>query len=689
MQLRNVVGVLLALVLVLITAQQRTPFNVHHLHSMKRVGMPAVDPKGKFAVYTVRVWNESTKKSNTNLDIINLADNSIRQLTAGPGDSSPVFSPDGSYVAFSRKGQIYTVPTSGSESDVQQLTNLPVDIGNLKFAPNGKFIAFSADVYYDCETLECTAKRDEAIAARGANTGFIYDSLYVRHWDTWLMPGKVSHVFILPVALTQAGKVVAGTPVDMMLRFNANSPVPPFGGAEQFDISPDGTEMALTVEVMARNVSWTTGWKIFTVNVENPSQKTLITGFTSARTQQPTYSPDGRYIAFLAMDRPGLESDKLSIWLYDRSQKSVKPISRSVDISFQSITWYPTGDKFVSDADSFGHHKLYQVGLDASFSELISTGHSAGAVFIPGTNQLLISRDSYTAPADIYRLNSDGTGLQQLTNYNADILNQIAISTPSLFQYSGRNGTVQGWYWPPVNAQEGKRYPMVTLIHGGPEGSWSSAWSYRWNPALWAAHGYAVIAINPHGSTGYGQAFTDAVRGNWGGLPYQDIMDGVEYAARTFPTVDGDRVVACGASYGGYMINWINSQTNRFKALVCHDGVFDAVAMGYETEELWFTEAEFGGTPYNNPQGYEQWNPRRFVKNMNTPQLIIHGGKDYRIPITEGLSIFTALQRRNIPSKLLYLPEENHWVLNPANSIMWYDTVLSWLDQWTGHVPPQ
>lgn len=573
---------------------------------------------------------------------------------------------------------------------MKQLTNLPLDINSFKWGndSNKNFLIIAIDVYVDCDTLECTAQRNNETQEKGPNTGFIYDSLFVRHWDTW-ETGKHSHLWRLNLNWDGHSWNVENDPIDLMKGMSANSPTSPFGGPEQYDISPDGMELAFTAEMIDHSTAWTTGWRIYLVPTNGKSNPKWLTSYTAARTQNPAYSPNGNMLAFLAMDRPGFEADRLHVALYSRKSQSFSQLTSNWDRSVAGISWSPDSKMIFCDADDDGRHKLFIVSVsNSAVTEVISDGNNVNVLFgLSNTAYLL--RDFMVAPADVWSFRFQDTsisGLTQVTFENQDLLNQIWMSQPETFYFTGSdNAKIQSWLLKPYNFTETTKWPVVLLIHGGPQGAWLDDWSYRWNPQLWASHGYAVIAINPHGSTGFGQKFTDAVSKNWGGKPFIDLMNGTDAALQRYSWMKPQSVFACGASYGGYMINWINSQTNRFKALVCHDGAFDTMGLYYSTDELWFNEWEFGGVPWQNPKLYDVFNPLRYSSQMKTPTLIIHGGRDYRLPISQGISTFTALQRRGIPSKLLYFPEENHWVLNPSNGILWYNTVLAWLDQWNSN----
>lgn len=685
------------LVMVMLATQTNgTPFDVRAMHGLNRVGTPAVDPKGQLAVYTVKQWNEKTNKASTWLEVLFLNSTTdpmrtapLTKPTESVSDYNPVFSADGNSLLFlsnREKGhgvQIYGMSMRGAQ-EPRRLTQFPSNVGIDNLKVSSKFVIFTMEVYNECKgDLECTAKKNDDFESRG---WMEYDQLFARHWDRW-ETGKVSHIFMLE--MSKLGDFNA-RPRDLMAGMDVNSPVAPFGGSEQIAISPNGDEIAFCGEVVAHDRAWSTAWKILTVSTAAGSKPEFVT-FIDARTQDPQYSPDGKYLSYLAMDRPLLESDRLHVELIERASKKRTSLTASWDRSVAGYTWTRDSKYILATADDDGAHKVFSIdATNGSVNELISTGSNHGIVQ-GQNNKFYFARDTLKSPAEIFSFEFSAGKLiypapAQLTFYNRQKMREISFSEYEKFYFDGVDGEVQGWIVKPYNFDPSKKYPLAYLIHGGPEGMWSDGWSFRWNPQLWAGHGYVTVMVNPPGSTGFGQAFTDAVRGDWGGKPYKDLMIGVDHVIAKYNFIDGSKITACGASYGGFMINWINAMQNKsgkFKALVSHDGVFNQVAMYYSTEELWFTEAENEGLPWVNRNNFEKFSPVNYVHQMHTPTLIIHGSKDYRIPEAEGLGMFTALQRRGIPSKLLIFPEENHWVLAPTHSIKWYDTVLGWLDQHT------
>jgi dipeptidyl aminopeptidase/acylaminoacyl peptidase len=520
---------------------------------------------------------------------------------------------------------VWYVPISNATSPTQ-LTNYPIeDATNLKYSSNGQFLAFSAMVYVDCASdFKCTADRDKSQAALGPNTGFVHTSLYVRHWASWEVPNKHSHIFVQRIAQTGASLSLHGDPIDMMKGMQAESPVPPFGGAEQFDISPDSTEISFTAEIIRHDTAWTTDWKTFVRKIDG-SEATDITSQIKARTSNPSYQPTGSYLAYLAMDRPGLESDRFHINLYDRKSGSTKCLTCKWDVSVNTMTWTIDGKYLLVSATNIGNEKLFLIDVEnGNVKTLIEQATNSGVSPIPGTSQYLLTRHSMSTSQNLWKFDLNGEmahNLKQITFVNVEKLKQMAIAVPKKIFFTGADDQkVQAWIMHPINFDETKKYPLAVLIHGGPEQAFENRWMSGWNAQLWSSRGYGVLQINFHGSPGFGQNFTDSIRNNWGGSPFIDIMKGTDYVIETEKWVDANRMAACGASYGGYMINWIAGNTNRFKCLVNHDGVFDTMAMYYGTEELWFPEAEYcaiqdiGCVPWDKPSGYEKWNPRNYVK---------------------------------------------------------------------------
>jgi len=661
---------------------QPHPFSVHDMVRMERLGDPKSSPDGKWVVFTRQTWDPEADKTTTNLWLVSIDGAVLRQLTSARhmADTSPVWSPDGQTVAFvsNRSGsqQIWTIRTDGGEA--RQLTQFPVEVDNLRWSPAGSHIAFSAEVYPDAD-LEETARRDKARADNPVKA-MKFDRLFIRHWDTWF-DGKRKHLFVLPVKKNGSDWEVAGPPVDLMTGIDADSPTRPFGGVEEYDWSPDGQEIAYTAQP-GDDAAWSTNLNIYLVAVTGGKSR-CITLDNPATDTQPRYSPDGSTIAYLSMSRPGFEADRLRIKLFDRETGKTQTLTEGWDRSPGSLTWSRDSKTLFVTAEDIARLKIFAVDVASGRPrELVGVGHNFG-VTVAGADRIVFGQDALTRPAEIWSARNDGSQMRQLTHINAERVRLAQMSQPEEFWFTGAlDEKVHAWLLKPVGFEAGRRYPVAFVVHGGPQGANVDVFHYRWNLQAFAGAGYAVIAINFHGSTGFGQAFTDSISGDWGGKPFEDLMKGLDYALATYKWLDPERVGALGASFGGWMINWINGHTNRFKCLVNHDGGFDEFVSYFTTEELWFPEWEFKGLPWEHPDLYLKFSPSRYVANWQTPTLVIHGAKDYRVVETEGIATFTALQRKGIPSEFLYFPDENHWVLKRKNSILWYETVIGWLDRW-------
>jgi dipeptidyl aminopeptidase/acylaminoacyl peptidase len=498
-----------------------------------------------------------------------------------------------------------------------------------------------------------------------------------RHWDTW-EDGKYSHLFVWSPA--EAGGSAERT-VDLTPGQATDSPTHPFGGMEEISISPDGHWIAYVARVGGRAMAWTTNTDVFLIR--STGGKALnLTVKNQAYDQSPTFSPDGKTLAVLSMARAGYEADRQRIQLIDVAGKKGRVLTEAWDRSASTITWSNDGKSIYTSADNVGNHSLFRVDVKTGEAIVIVDKGYNTEPRIAG-DRVLYLRDTLKLPTEIFTSKPDGSDGKQLTTINAARLKAIQFGDYEQFSFKGAKGeTVFGFLIKPSGYKGGKA-KVAFLIHGGPQGSFGDHFHYRWNPQVYAGHGYATIMIDFHGSTGYGQAFTDAIRGDWGGAPYEDLMLGLDAALAKYSWLDGKRVAALGASYGGFMINWINGKTDRFKALVCHDGNLDERMAYFDTEELWFPEWEHGGTPWDNNAGYTKHSPIDLVKNWKTPTLVIHGGNDFRVVDTQGMATFTALQRKGIPSRFLHFPDENHWVLKPQNSKLWHDQVLAWLDKYT------
>ena len=671
------------------------PFCVHDMVRMARVGAAIPSPDGLSAVFTVRVWDADQNKVSTNLWVIRLEDGQTRQLTTlkSHSDLGPAWAPDGRTIVFvsNRSGsrQAWTIAIDGGEP--RQLTQYPIDVDNLRWSPDGSHLAFSAEVYPGSDMI-ATAQRDK-LRADNPVKAMKFDRLMVRHWDSW-NEGKRNHIFVVPVKLTQGSWSTDGVPRDLMAAVDGDCPVKPFGGPDDYAWSPDGSEITYTTQ-LGHDEAWSTDLNLFSVAVSGGEAKAL-TPDNAATDTNPVYSPDGKWIAYRSMARAGFEADRFRIKILERATGKTRTLTEKWDRSPESLVWAGDGKSLFVTADEAARHKVFRVTVDTGEPKVVINDHyNSGLAIVTGQTpnraanpgrqdvKLIYGQDSLTTPNEIWIADLDGRNARQLTRFTTERMALAQVTQPEEFRFAGADGdSVQAWILKPVAWQKGKKYPLALVIHGGPQGAIEDHFHYRWNMQALAGAGYAVVAINFHGSTGFGQAFTDSISGDWGGRPFEDLMKGVDYALANYDWLDSERVGALGASYGGWMINWINGHTNRFRCLVNHDGGFDEFANYFTTEELWFPEWEFKGTPWANPELYDKFSPSRFVGKWQTPTLVIHGANDFRLVDAEGIATFTALQRRGIPSRFLYFPDENHWVLKAKNSIVWHDTIISWLDQW-------
>ena len=658
-------------------AAETHPFTIHDMLAMDRISEHQVSPDGKTVVFVLRTTDLEANRGRTDLWLVQADGTGLRQLTAHPaGDSNPVWAPDSRSIYFlstrSGSSQVWRIAVDGGEA--QPVTRLPLDVSNLLISPDGKSLAFSLEVFPDAETIQETADRLAKLEKRQAS-GMIYDRLFIRHWDTWL-DGRRNHVFVLPAA--------GGEPVDVMAKMDADSPSKPFGGPEEVAFAPDGKGVVFTAKDAGREEAWSTNYDLFYAPADGSAPPRNLTAANKAWDTQPKFSPDGKTMAWLAMARPGFEADRYRIMLQAWPDGTPHPLAEGWDRSPQSLAWSTDGKSLYVTADNFGQTALFAVDAATGQAKLVvEKGTAAGPQ--PAGDRIVYELDTLNSPVEIFSVKPDGTDARPVTRINADRVAVARMGRAEQYTFPGwNNETVYGYVITPSDFDPAKKYPVAFLIHGGPQGSFGNHFHYRWNPQAYCGAGYAVVMVDFHGSTGYGQAFTDAISDHWGDRPLEDLQKGLAAATAKYPWLDGDRVAALGASYGGYMINWIaGNWPDRFRCLICHDGNLDERAAYYDTEELWFPEWDHAGTPWDNPTGYAKHNPADYVARWKTPTLVIHGGKDYRVVDTQGISTFTALQRRGIPSKFLYFPDENHWVLKPANSILWHDTVLGWMDQWT------
>lgn len=661
--------------------------DVRDMIALDRVSSPLLTADGGNVIFAKRVVGADSKAS-TGLFIRNLRTRDLappKPLTpAGWNVNSAALSADGQTVYFlsAKNGsqQLYAQPTTGGTP--RQLTDFPVDVDSFHVSPQGDRVAFSSGVFQDCGSdLACTSKKLDAHKAR-KNTGEVFDSLFVRHWDTWA-DGRRNTLFVAPLPAAKAAAVKGASAISATLAGDA--PSKPFGGNDDFTWSPDGKTVVAAIRVAGKQEPWSTNFDLYRLDAEGKQAPVNLTASNPAWDAGPVFSADGKTLYYRAMKRPGFEADRFGLMAMDVATGKTREIAPKWDRSAGEIVPSGDGTLIYTSADDMGEHRLFGVDIATGEAEVVVDGGSIGSPVIAGTT-LAYTKNSLKSGDQIVVAAFDGANPREITPSAGEMLPDVAFGDYEQFQFKGwNNETVHGYVVKPYNYQEGKRYPVAFLIHGGPQGSFGNGWSYRWNPQTYAGQGYAVVMIDFHGSTGYGQAFTDAISQHWGDRPLEDLQKGWAAAQKQYPFLNGDKACALGASYGGFMVNWIAGNWNEpWKCLVNHDGVFDQRMMGYATEELWFTEWEQGGTPYEKAASYEKFNPVNHVSDWKKPILIVHGQLDYRIPVEQGLAAFTAAQRQGIESKFLYFPDENHWVLKPQNSVQWHDTVNGWLKQHIG-----
>jgi dipeptidyl aminopeptidase/acylaminoacyl peptidase len=734
-------AVLLCALTTLAFAQSKRPMTFEDMMAMKRLGETAVSPDGQWLAYSVSTVDLEANKSTSQWWLQKISGGEPQKITAlQPGDSGLQWGLDNKQVLFessrSDSQQIWLAafdPSTGAIRNEKKLTSISTEADNARWSPDGKSIVFTSSVYPDCPAItftdnsgdksgapadgslsagwKCNADRDKA-AADSKVKAKIFTQLLYRHWNHYT-GDKRSNLFQV---LVDGGGIRDLTP-------NSTRDIPPFslGGDGGFAFSPDSKELAFT-ENPDEVPAISTSAQIYTLDLTNPSAKPVKISTSAGGNFNPAYSPDGKYLAWRSQSRAGYESDRFRLMLYDRAARTIKDLLPGFDRWVDEFTWAAPGTLFVVSGDK-GSSVLLAAKLDGKLKLVMAGGEYSNLHSLNEGRLLFSSKMSVNRPSEVVELHpdlefftegatercgdygykdvfctkseaaivrNDVLEMDSVTQLNDTLLAQLDLPAMESFWFPSKDGTkVQGFLIPPPGYDPAKKYPVKFLIHGGPQGAWGDSWSYRWNAQLFAANGYVVVMINPRGSTGYGQAFVDGVNADWGGKPFQDLMTGLDYAEQHYPFIDKSRECALGASYGGYMANWILGHTNRFKCIVSHDGMYNAESAFGSTEELWFNSWEFKGAPwdyYGKPDSenpFRKWSPSLSARNFKTPTLVVHGQLDYRLDVSEGFQLFTALQLQHVPSKMLYFPDEGHWVLKPQNSRLWYKTVNDWVDQWT------
>jgi len=700
-------------------APAKRPMTFEDMMKMKRLGETAVSPDGRWLAYSVTTvdLDQNTKTAELWLQAI-AGGEPIKLALAQPGDSGPQFSPDGKRILFlsARDGghqQVFIVDfdtATGATTNQKRVTFIWGEADNALWAPDGKSIVFTSEVYPDCPAIRiddfatgdnCNIIRDEALDKSKVKAQ-IFTHLLYRHWNHYTGE-KRSHLMQVMVDVPEDN-------TDYWVRdLTPNDPhdVPPFslGGGGGFDISPDSKELAFT-ENLDAEPAISTSASILTLDLTNPSAKPVKVSTSAGGNFNPAYSPDGKYLAWRSQARAGYESDKFRLMLYDRAAKTAKNLLPNIDNWVDEFAWASESSSLFLASGDRGASTVAEVTLDGKMHAIVTPQWKPGSegewsgIHSGPNGSIVASVMTVRSPSEVFAITGnpcpgkepctlDVSALVQVTHLNDALLDQFDLPKMDDFWFNAKDGTkVQGFMIRPPGFDAAKKYPVKFLIHGGPQGAWGDSWSYRWNAELFAANGYVIIMINPRGSTGYGQAFVDGVNGDWGGKPFTDLMTGLDYAEQHYPFIDKTRECALGASYGGYMANWILGHTNRFKCIVSHDGMFDAESALGSTEEDWFNIWEFKGHPwdyYGKPDAenpFRKWSPSLSAKNFRTPTLVIHGQLDYRLDVSEGFQLFDTLQLLKVPSKMLYFPDEGHWVLKPQNSQLWYKTVNDWVDEW-------
>ena len=670
-----------------VPAQATDAFDYRDMISANRLADPQVSPDGRWVVYAVTTTDVAANKRTGSLYMMDLRDGGEgRKLAISEGGANTArWGSDGKlYFLSGRSGssQLWRADADGTLP--VQVTDLALNVNAYRLSPGADKVAVSLAVFPECGDIACSVDRAKAVAD-DPSTGQVYDRMFVRHWDTWA-DGTQNHLFVQSIG---ADGRATGTPVWVTKGFDGNTPSKPFGDESEFIFAPDGGSVVFSARLAGKSEPWSTNFDLWrTTGLSGDGTFENLTDDNDAWDTGPVFSPDGRTMAYRAMARPGFEADKFAVVLRDVATGQTRQIAANWDRSADTLQWSANGNTLYTTAGDVGQTRIFAIDTrNGVVTPVTGPGHVSAFAQTP--SGFVFAQDSLARPSELFVKTFLGREMPRLiTDVNPQLDGQV-FGEPEQFRFAGWNGEeVHGYVIRPANYVEGQKYPVAFLIHGGPQGSFGNGWSFRWNAQTYAGAGYAVVMIDFHGSTGYGQAFTDSISQHWGDRPLEDLQKGWAAAQQRYGFLDGDNACALGASYGGYMVNWIaGNWSDAFKCLVNHDGVFDVRGMGYATEELWFTEWEYGGTPWENPRGYEQFNPVNHVANWKTPMLVVQGDLDFRIPTAQGLSTFTALQRRGIDSRLIVFPNENHWVLKPANSLQWHTEVFGWLDKYLKPAP--
>jgi dipeptidyl aminopeptidase/acylaminoacyl peptidase len=652
---------------------------------LHRVAEPEVSPDGKWVVYTVATPDMDANRNASNIWLVSTESGAPIQLTQSGHDMSPVWSPDGKMIAFlsSRAGesQVYLLSMNGGEAHPWTSISTGVDIA--KWSPDGKMLLFTSGVYPDCKDDACNKKRDEE-KQNSKVKAHVAEHLLYRHWTHW-SEGKRGHLFVVPAPTSMDQSEASAKPIDLTPGANYDVPPDQRGGAEDISFSPDSKEICFTAVTDPMEAISTNGdlFLVPTAGGTEPKKITSNPGFDG----NPVYSPDGKYIAYHAQLTPEYESDRWRVMLYDRASGQNQNLSEKFDRSANELAWSADSKTILFVAENETLQPIYamQATAGAEPKKIVADSYNTGLTINSKGSTIAFERTNLAMPAEVFAANSDGSNAHQLTHHNESILANLELNAPETFWFvSGDGVKVQAMLVKPPKFEAGKKYPLLVLLHGGPQTMFSNAWGYRWNAQVFSSPGYVSLMINRRGSTGYGQKFTDEITNDWGGKAYVDVMKGIDAAVAKYSYIDGTKMAAAGGSYGGYMADWIATHTNRFKAIISHAGIYDKAAM-YATEELWFEEHDMLGTPWTAAENYKKWSPSTYAADLGkykTPTLIVAGERDYRVPYTQSLEFFSALQRQGVPSKLVVFPDEGHWIMKPQNADFWYKTFLDWLEKY-------
>ena len=657
------------------SALAKAPLTVEHLNQFNKLHDVVLSPDGRFLVYGQTNGGFSPADSSSDLYLMDLSNlNKVTRLTQSAGRESQLqWAAGGQSIYFiaNRSGtnQVWQLPLYGGEA--LQLTDLPLPVEGFKVSSDGKQIALSLSVKPGCQNLQCTLDAKSADAAK-KDTAMAYDQLMVRHWDSWLTPYR-SHLHVATL-----GKGVVKDATNLMSEWNTD-----IAGINEVAFTPDNANLVFSAKIPAEDQAWHTNYDIFKVPVAG-GEKQNMTAENPAWDAQPSFSADGRFMAYKAMSKPQAEADKFSLVLLDMVTGQRNELAPEFDRSISDYKFGPDNRTIYVTTQDVGQYAIYAINTSFGDVRKVYGDGTAGSLNV-ASDKIVFTNHKLDMPPEVFQLSTDGGSLTQLTDINADWRKDVQFGDYEQFSFKGANDeTVYGYLVKPWDFDANKKYPMAFLVHGGPQGSFGNMFNERWNAQMYAAKGYAVVMVDFHGSTGYGQAFTNSISRDWGGKPLEDLRKGFDYIVQAQPWIDGSRACALGASYGGYMMNWIaGNWPTGFKCLVNHAGLYDMPSFYGSTEELWFPEFDLGGPAWNPESDYQKFNPAALADKWQTPMLVIHGLKDYRVPYAQGLGAFTNLQRKGIDSRLVIFPDENHWILNKDNRVRWYNEVFQWLDKYT------